>query len=109
MSRWELLLSSSGFAGKPDRVAVIAKLIRDNDFVRWSELAVAVDVSEWSGIDSLSADEIAFLRRFAKLAPKRFGSCCLRVCRSMLLARVLSLSTGKRRRVVLAFDRVGFK
>ena len=71
MSAYELLFSGCGFSGEPERLAVMAHVLRMNDFPRWSDLAEAVDTSAWLGMEALSADEIAFLQEFAKRAPKR--------------------------------------
>ena len=74
MSDWERIIDVCGFTGSSDRIAVLADIIRYNDFEFWRHLAGAIDPSEWLRADELDSSEMEFLRHLRTRAPTRLES-----------------------------------
>ena len=69
MSDWDRIIDAHGFTGSRDRIAVLADIIRCNDFVHWRHLSGAVDPSEWLRAEELDSSEMDFLRNLRTRAP----------------------------------------
>ena len=82
---WLDVLRSCSFAGRDDRLAVVAKLLVDNDFSSLEQLREAEHPQEWVGAEVLEIGELDFLAALRSMKRPRVR------CVFLLLHSVLSI------------------